>query len=61
MDMNITFHVDLGVDLANLCKEVEDKDKALFLLTSLPTSYQGWKQVLLYRNRKSLTYKDVVS
>lgn len=34
---------NLVVDLSNLGKKVEDEDKALLLLSSLPPSYQGLK------------------
>ena len=51
----------LVVDLSNLGKAMEDEDKALLLLSSLPPSYQGLKQVLLYRNLKTISYDEVVS
>lgn len=49
------------VGLANLGKKVSYEDKSLFLLMFLPPSYQGLKQVLLYRNVTTISYKEVVS
>jgi hypothetical protein len=52
---------DLVVDLANLGEDLSDERKALHLLSSLPTSYQSLSRVLLHRDRKTITYNEVVS
>src|SRR5450759_3087569 len=52
---------DLVVDLMNLGEELSDERKALHLLSSLPSSYQSLSRVLLHRDRKTITYNEVVS
>ena len=52
---------DLVVDLQNLGEELSDERKALHLLSSLPPSYKNLSQVLLHRDRKTITYNEVVS
>nr|GEV51329.1 retrovirus-related Pol polyprotein from transposon TNT 1-94 [Tanacetum cinerariifolium] len=47
-------------DLANIDVDIDDEDKALMLLTSLPPSYDNFMETLLYE-RDSLTLKDVLS
>ncbi|GKB13698.1 hypothetical protein Tco_1251058 [Tanacetum coccineum] len=55
-------HIDefnkLILDLANIDIEIEDKDEALMLLTTLPLSYENF--VLLY-GREFLTMEDVLA
>ncbi|GJS19267.1 hypothetical protein Tco_0447899, partial [Tanacetum coccineum] len=57
-------HIDefnkLILDLANIDIEIEDEDKALMLLTSLPSSYENFVETLLY-GKESLTIKDVLA
>nr|GEU40479.1 retrovirus-related Pol polyprotein from transposon TNT 1-94 [Tanacetum cinerariifolium] len=50
----------LILDLANIDIEIEDEDKALILLTSLPSSYENFVETLLY-GRESLTIEDVLA
>lgn len=52
---------DLVVDLENLGEDLSDERKALHLLSSLPTSYQSLSRVLLHRDKKTITYHEVVS
>lgn len=52
---------DLVVDLENLGEELSDERKALQLLSSLPTSYKSLSRVLLHRDKKSITYDEVVN
>lgn len=52
---------DLVVDLMNLGEELSDEQKALHLLSSLPTSYQSLSWVLLHSDKKTITYNEVVS
>lgn len=50
----------LILDLENVNINLEYEDKALFLLSSLPDSYEHFVDTLLY-GRKILTLKDVRS
>ena len=52
---------NLVVDLQNLGEDLTDERKALHLLSSLPMSYQSLSRVLLHRDRKTITYDEVVS
>nr|GEX76692.1 putative nuclease HARBI1 [Tanacetum cinerariifolium] len=47
-------------DLANIEVDIDDKDQALMLLTSLPSSYDNFMGTLIY-GRESLTLEDVLS
>ncbi|GJZ18409.1 retrovirus-related pol polyprotein from transposon TNT 1-94 [Tanacetum coccineum] len=47
-------------DLANIDVDIDEKDQALMLLTSLPPSYDNFVETLLY-GRESLTLEDVLS
>nr|GEV53640.1 retrovirus-related Pol polyprotein from transposon TNT 1-94 [Tanacetum cinerariifolium] len=57
-------HIDefnkLILDLANIDIKIEDEDRALMLLTSLPSSYENIVETLLY-GRESLTMEDVLA
>ncbi|GJV41465.1 retrovirus-related pol polyprotein from transposon TNT 1-94 [Tanacetum coccineum] len=46
--------------LANIDVDIDDKDQALMLLTSLPSLYDNFVETLLY-GRESLTLEDVLS
>ncbi|GJS07958.1 hypothetical protein Tco_0364754 [Tanacetum coccineum] len=50
----------LILDLANIDIEIEDEDRRLMLLTSLPSSYENFVETLLY-GRESLTMEDVLA
>ena len=47
-------------DMERIGIKVEDEDKAIVLLSSLPKSYQGFKETMLH-SRVSLTLEDVKS
>ncbi|GJR41256.1 retrovirus-related pol polyprotein from transposon TNT 1-94 [Tanacetum coccineum] len=57
-------HIDefnkLTSDLANIDVDIDDKDQALMLLTSLPSSYVNFVETFLY-GRELLTLEDVSS
>nr|GEU96418.1 reverse transcriptase domain-containing protein [Tanacetum cinerariifolium] len=57
-------HIDefnkLILDLANINIEIEGEDRALMLLTMLPSSYENFMETLLY-GKESLTMKDVLA
>ncbi|GKB21351.1 hypothetical protein Tco_0855274 [Tanacetum coccineum] len=57
-------HIDdfnkLILDLENIDIEIEDKDQALMLLTSLPSSYKNFMEILLY-GKESLTMEDILA
>nr|GFB55620.1 retrovirus-related Pol polyprotein from transposon TNT 1-94 [Tanacetum cinerariifolium] len=69
-----TFYMDLGKklskhidefnkligNLANIDVDIDDEDRALMLLTSLPSSYDNFLETLLY-GREYLTLEDVLS
>ena len=50
----------LILDLENVSINLEDEDKALILLSSLPDSYEHFVDTLLY-GRQTITLKDVKS
>ncbi|CAM6106785.1 unnamed protein product [Calypogeia fissa] len=52
---------DLVVDLENLGEDLSDERKTLHLLSSLPASYQSLSRILLHRDKKTITYHEVVS
>ncbi|CAM6086080.1 unnamed protein product [Calypogeia fissa] len=56
-------HIDafnlIVAELASLDEQVEDEKKALFLLVSLPKSYQHLVQTILY-GRTTLSYEEAV-
>ena len=48
------------MDLLNLGVKMEEKDKSLLLLYSLPSSYDSLVTTLLY-GKKTLIYEDIIS
>nr|GEU36957.1 retrovirus-related Pol polyprotein from transposon TNT 1-94 [Tanacetum cinerariifolium] len=48
-------------DLENLDVDIDDEDKAVLLVISLPASYKHFKEIMLYGNRKTLLFDDVKS
>ncbi|GJV15340.1 retrovirus-related pol polyprotein from transposon TNT 1-94 [Tanacetum coccineum] len=56
-------HIDefnkLILDLANIDIKIKDEDQVLMLLTSLPSSYENFVEILLYGS-ESLTMEDVL-
>lgn len=59
---NMKDHLDkfnkLILDLENANIVLEDEDRALILLSSLPDSYEHFVDILLY-GRQTLTLKDI--
>nr|GFB97418.1 retrovirus-related Pol polyprotein from transposon TNT 1-94 [Tanacetum cinerariifolium] len=49
------------IDLENLDVDVDDEDKAVLLVLSLPASYKHFKEIMLYDKRKALSFDDVKS
>ncbi|GJX19222.1 retrovirus-related pol polyprotein from transposon TNT 1-94 [Tanacetum coccineum] len=49
------------IDLENLDVDIDDKDKAVLLVISLPASYKHFKEIMLYGNRETLSFDDVKS
>nr|GFB24682.1 retrovirus-related Pol polyprotein from transposon TNT 1-94 [Tanacetum cinerariifolium] len=48
-------------DLANLDVDIDDEDKSVLLVISLPASYKHFKEIMLYGNRETLSFDDVKS
>nr|GEX42753.1 retrovirus-related Pol polyprotein from transposon TNT 1-94 [Tanacetum cinerariifolium] len=49
------------IDLKNLDVDIDDEDKVVLLVISLPASYKHFKEIILYGNRKTLSVDDVKS
>nr|GEX99708.1 retrotransposon protein, putative, Ty1-copia subclass [Tanacetum cinerariifolium] len=49
------------IDLENLDVDIDDEDKAVLLVISLPASYKYFKEIMLYGNRETLSFDDVKS
>jgi hypothetical protein len=49
------------VDLESLDVNIDDEDKAILLVVSLPPSFKYFKEIMLYENHISLTFKNVKS
>ncbi|PHT55765.1 hypothetical protein CQW23_04251 [Capsicum baccatum] len=49
------------IDLENLDVEIDDEDKAVLLIVSLPPSYRHFKKIMLYGNNVTLSFDDVKS
>ncbi|GJU91165.1 retrovirus-related pol polyprotein from transposon TNT 1-94 [Tanacetum coccineum] len=49
------------IDLENLDVDIDDEDKAVLLVISLPASYKHFKEIMLYGNRETLSFDDVKS
>nr|GFC70734.1 retrovirus-related Pol polyprotein from transposon TNT 1-94 [Tanacetum cinerariifolium] len=45
----------------NLDVDIDDEDKAVLLVISLPASYKHFKGIMLYDNRETLSFDDVKS
>ncbi|GJZ24612.1 retrovirus-related pol polyprotein from transposon TNT 1-94 [Tanacetum coccineum] len=74
-DRLYTFHIKPGtsiqdhldefntilIDLENLDVDIDDEDKAVLLVISLPASYKHFKEIMLYGNRETLSFDDVKS
>ena len=49
------------VDLESLDVKIEDDDKAILLVVSLPPSYKYFKEIMLYNNSNTISFEDVKS
>ncbi|GJR33042.1 retrovirus-related pol polyprotein from transposon TNT 1-94 [Tanacetum coccineum] len=49
------------IGLRNLDVDIDDEDKAILLVISLPASYKHFKEIMLYGNRETLSFIDVKS
>jgi hypothetical protein len=49
------------VDLESLDVKIDDEDKAILLVVSLPASFKHFKEIMLYGNRTTLTIENVKS
>nr|GEW92020.1 retrovirus-related Pol polyprotein from transposon TNT 1-94 [Tanacetum cinerariifolium] len=49
------------IDLKNLDVDIDDEDKVVLLVISLPASYKHFKEIMLYGNRETLLVDDVKS
>ena len=47
------------IDLESMGVKLEDEDKAILLVVSLPSSYKHFKEILLYSNNETLSFEDV--
>ena len=47
------------IDLESMDVKIEDEDKAILLVVSLPSSYKHFKEILLYSNKETLSFEDV--
>ena len=62
---SIQSHLDefnsLVIDLENQDVTIDDEDKAVLLICSLPPSYRHFKEIMLYGNYVTLYFDDVKS
>jgi len=49
------------VDLESLDVKIENEDKAILLVMSLPPSYKHFKEIMLYSNSNTISFDDVKS
>jgi hypothetical protein len=49
------------IDLESLDLKIDDEDKAILLVVSLPPSFKHFKEIMLYGNHTSLTFENVES
>ena len=47
------------IDLENLDVKIDDEDKAVLLIVSLPPSHRPFKEIMLYGNYLTLSFDDV--
>jgi len=60
---HIQSHLDefnsIIIDLENLDVKIDDEDKAVLLILSLPPSHRQFKEIMLYGNYLTLSFHDV--
>jgi len=49
------------LDLENIDVKIDDEDKAVLLVVSLPSTYKHFKEIMLYGNNDTLSFEDVKS
>ncbi|KAE9601143.1 putative RNA-directed DNA polymerase [Lupinus albus] len=49
------------IDLQNIDINIEDEDKVVLLVVSLPYTYKHFKEITLYGNNDTLSFEDVKS
>jgi hypothetical protein len=49
------------VDLESLDVKIDNEDKAILLVVSLPPSFKHFKEIMLYGNHTSLSFENVKS
>ena len=47
------------MDLESLDVKIDDEDKAILLVVSLPPSYKHFKEIMLYSNSDTISFEDV--
>jgi hypothetical protein len=64
-DTSMQPHLDefnsIVVDLESLDVKIDDENKAILLLVSLPPSFKHFKEIMLYGNHTSLSFENVKS
>ncbi|KAF1884185.1 hypothetical protein Lal_00035251 [Lupinus albus] len=62
---HIQTHIDdfnfIIMDLQNIDINIEDEDKVVLLVVSLPSTYKHFKEIMLYGNNDTLSFEDVKS
>ena len=49
------------LDLENIDVKIDDEDKVVLLVVSLPSTYKHFKEIMLYGNNDTLSFEDVKS
>jgi hypothetical protein len=49
------------LDLEYIDIKIDDEDKAVLLVVSLPSTYKHFKEIMLYGNNETLSFTDVKS
>jgi len=49
------------LDLENIDIKIDDEDKVVLLVVSLPSTYKHFKEIMLYGNNDTLSFEDVKS
>jgi len=49
------------VNFESLNVKIEDEDKVILLVVSLPPSYKHFKEIMLYSNSDTISFEDVMS
>jgi hypothetical protein len=51
----------IGINVESLDVKIDDEDKTILLVVSLPPSFKNFKEIMLYENHTSLTFENVIS